>query len=435
MNTNISLSGRRRLPALGLAAAVLLLAGCDKELDTYYQESGGQFPTLLANTLGTQAKYATGEVVQFELQFAQQTSPIREIRILQKVEPGRDSVLVQTLPYRAAFSRRRQADTLVVNYTVPAGQNKANVRVDAVIVAENSQTRTRSFAFRLADPGPTIKLNSTTTLTAPAGATPVPGDVVRYSVLLNEGGINAATALTTPGTLYNNLDSLITYVKVGAAAERRLLRQRLPAASPAAQSGAQSSVNVDVTIPAGSSGQVVQYRFEAKSRFQNTPPPAAPSIRTATVSAAPITPGTATPLATPRTVTLSFAGTSGGDQAAIDLTTFTVVPAAGATASKDLSISSTASNAVQLRALNTTRLVRLTTGGAAAYTNATLNSIRQLYQTTAAASQVATLDNVAVGDVIVARLRAADQYVIFTVTSINRTSTTDVALTLAVKAL
>ena len=267
----------------------------------------------------------------------------------------------------------------------------------------------------------------------------MPGDVVRYNLVLNENGINTYAELPAappPATaiLYNNLDSLVTYVQVGSAPERRAQRAiRLPAAG--AQSGAQSSVNVDVTIPAGSSGQTVQYRFEAKSRYQNTPPPAAPSIRTATVAAAPITPGTATALAAPRTVTLAFAGTTGGDQAALDLTTFTPVPAAGAAASKDLSISSTASNAVQVRALNTTRLVRLTTGGAAAYTNATLNSIRQLYQTTAAASQVATLDNVVVGDVVVARLRGADQYVIFTVTGINRTSATDVALTLAVKAL
>ncbi|SNC74600.1 hypothetical protein SAMN06265337_2451 [Hymenobacter gelipurpurascens] len=423
---------RRLVPGLLAVVGGLALASCEKEIDTYYDEIGPQYPTFLANALGTATKYAPGEVVQFELQFAQQTAPIREIRILQKVEPGRDSTVVQTIPYKAAFSKRKQADTLVVNYTVPAGQNKANVRVDAVVVSDNSQTKTRSFAFRLAEATPTIKVNSTTNVTAPAGATPVPGDVVRYNILLNQGGINTATALTTTGTLYSNLDSLVTYVKVGTAAERRALKAvRLPAGT-AAQTGAQTSTNVDVTVPAASSGQEVTYRFEVKSRYQNTVPPAAPTIRTATATAATFTPGTTTALAAARTATLTFTGTGGGDLAAFDLTTFTTVAAADAATSKDISISSTATNAVQLKALNTTKFVATT---AAVYTAATLNSIRQVYQSAAAASQLTTLDNVAVGNVFVARLRGLDQYVVFTVTGINRTSATDVAVTLAVKML
>lgn len=422
---------RRLVPGLLAVVGGLALASCEKEIDTYYDEIGPQYPTFLANALGTSTKYATGEIVQFELQFAQQTAPIREIRILQKVEPGRDSTVVQTIPYKAAFSKRKQADTLVVNYTVPAGQNKANVRVDAVVVSDNSQTKTRSFAFRLAEATPTIKVNTTTNVTAPAGATPVPGDVVRYNILLNQGGINTAAALTTTGTLYKDIDSLVTYVKVGSAAERRAQKAvRLPATG--AQTGAQTSTNVDVTVPTGSSGQEVTYRFEVKSRYQNTVPPAAPTIRTATATAASFTPGTTTALAAARTATLTYAGTGGGDQAAFDLTTFSAVATAGAATSKDVSISSTASNAVQLKALNTTRFVATT---AAAYNAATLNSIRQVYQTAAAANQLTTLDNVVVGNAYVARLRGLDQYAIFTVTGINRTSATDVAVTLAVKML
>jgi hypothetical protein len=262
----------------------------------------------------------------------------------------------------------------------------------------------------------------------------VAGDVVRYNLTLNVNGVTTATA-TTPATsiLYKDLDSLITYVQVGTTAERRLLRQRLPATG--AQTGAATTLNVDATVPANSAGQAVTFRFEAKVR---TP------ARTASVSSAAITPTTPTALAAARTLTLTYTGTTGGDQAALDLTTFTAVPAAGPAASKDVAITNTANNAVRLQTLNPTtgtpaptptRFVRLTTGGAAAYTNATLNSIRQTYQTTAAANQVTTLDNVVVGDVIVARVRGLDQYVIFTVTGSNRTSTTDVALTLAVKAL
>ncbi|MBT2556776.1 hypothetical protein J7E24_03195 [Hymenobacter sp. ISL-91] len=410
-------------------AAVLLLSSCEKELDTYYSEVGPQFPTFSTNALGTASKYATGEVVPFELRFAPQTDPIKEILIYQKIEPGRDSTLVTTIPYKSSFSRIRQADTLVVNYVVPAGANKANVKVDALLVSTNGQIKGRNFSFRLAEATPTISLKAPTNVTLPAGAAPAPGDVVRFPVLINEGGINTASSLTAAGILYNNLDSLITYVKVGTAAERRFARQRVPVAGT--QSGAATTVNVDVALPAGSAGQPVVFRFEAKSRFLSVPP----STRSATATAAALTPVAATPLAAARTATLSYAGTTGGDLAAFDLTTFAPVAAASPVATKDVAITSTASNAVRLQALNTTKFVRVATGGAAAYTNATLSSIRQTYQATAAASQVAQLDNVLIGDVYIARLRGLDQYAIFTVTSLNRTSATDVAVTLAIKAL
>lgn len=420
-----------------LALAGPLLAGCESELDTFYNEVDGQFPTFIENALGTATKYATGEVVSFELRFAPQTAPIKEIRILQKIEPNRDSTLVQTIPYRAAFSRLRNADTLVVNYTVPAGQNKANVRVDAVVVSENTQVKTRSFSFRLAEAVPTIAVDAPTNVTAPSNAARVPGDVVRFPVRINTGGITSATSLTAAGTLYKDIDSLITYMRVGTGAERRVARQRVPVGT-AAQTGAATTVNVDVTLPAGSSGQEVVYRFEAKTRFQDKPtlplPAAAPSTRSASATAAPIVPGTTTALAAARTATLTYTGATGGDQAAFDLTTFATVAQAGAPASKDVAITSTASNAVQLRALNATRFFRYTTGGAAAYNSATLNSIRQTYQLAGTANQVAQLDNVVVGDVVIARLRGADQYAIFTVTGINRTAT-GVTLTMDVKAL
>lgn len=429
------------------AAAPLLLVGCNKELDTMYEEVGPQFPTFVSNTLGTQAKYASGEMVQFELQFAQQTSPIREIQLIEKLEQNADSSVVQTIPYRPAFSKRRQADTLVVNYRVPQGPNKSRIRLHAIVVAENEQTKARTIAFRLAEATPTIRLNSATNVTAPAGEAPVAGDVVRFNLLLNQNGITSYPELpTTPpaasAVLYKDLDSLVTYVRIGTAAERRAQKAvRLPASG--AQSGAQTAVNVDVVIPANSSGQVVEYRFEVKSRYQQNTPPAAAAIRTATTSAAPITPGTATALPAARPATLTYTGTNGGDQAALDLTTLTAVAVGNSAATKDVVITSTASNAVRLQSLNATatppvtatRFVRVTSGGAALYSSGTLNSIRQTYLNTASASQLTTLDNVVVGDVIIARVRGLNQYAIFTVTGINRVSATDVTLSLAVKSL
>ncbi|MFC7668147.1 hypothetical protein ACFQT0_12695 [Hymenobacter humi] len=166
----------------------------------------------------------------FELQFAQQTDPIKQIVILQKVEPSRDSMVVQTLPYKPAYSRIKRTDTLMVNYVVPAGANKALVRVDARVDSNNGQTKLRTFYFRLAEATPTIVINSgPTNVTVPAAGSPAPGDIVRYNVTLNAGGITTApippsTSAVPTGTLYKDLDSLVVYAKVGTAAERRVVR-------------------------------------------------------------------------------------------------------------------------------------------------------------------------------------------------------------------
>ena len=415
--------------------ALLLLAvlatGCKKdELDNFYTETGPQFPTFQGNALNTATKYSPGEVVTFELQFAQQTDPIKQVVIFEKLEPARDSVVVQTIPYAPAFSRIRRADTLLVRYTVPAGANKALVRIDARLESTNGQAKTRTFYYRLAEATPTIVLNSgPTNVTVPAGTAPAPGDIVRYNVTLNAGGITTApvppsTAAVPAGILYKDLDSLVVFARVGTGPERRVVRIK-PAAS-----GAQLIQNVDVPLPAGSAGQPVVLRFEAKAR---TP------ARTASATAAPITPAAPTPFsATVRMATLSFTGATGGDFAAYDLTTFGTVPANGPVDSKDIAITSTAGNAVQLRVLNptaatATRLMRVTT--AATFTNATLTSTRQAFNAAGAAAQVATLDNVLVGDVIIAKLRGLDQYAVLQVASITRTSATDVDVTFTIKAL
>jgi hypothetical protein len=416
-----------------LVLSPLLLAGCEKELEKPYQVvSEDRFPTILSNALGLQTKYATGETVPVELRFAKQDVPVQEIRIFQRIEPAPDSAIVQTIPAsRAAFSRINNADTLVVNFVMPTAPNKSRVRMSAVVVSQNGLTKTRSVNFRVAEATPTVRIASVTNVTAPTTAAVTPGDVVRYNLVLNENGINTYPELPTPppaasAILFNNLDSLITYVRVGTTPERRVTRQRLPAAGT--QTGAQTAVSVDVTIPAASSGQQVVYRFEAKSRFLGTP-----NVRLGSATATAITPVTPTNLAAVRSLTLTYTGTTGGDQAALDLTTFTTVAAAGPNANKDVAITSIATNNVRLQSVapNATRFVRSTS---AVYGSATLNSIRQAYLTAPAANQLTTLDNVVVGDVIIARLRNADQYAIFTITGINRTATT-VTMTLDVKAL
>ncbi|WP_133272047.1 hypothetical protein [Hymenobacter radiodurans] len=411
----------KRYAPLLLLTLTGLTTSCDDELDENYTEVGPQLPTLLASTSNPDTKYAVGETVPLEINFASQGEPIKEVLVLQKVEPSRDSVVVQTIPYQPAYSRLKRADTLVVRYVVPQAANKALIRVDVRLVSQNGQSKTRSASFRVAEPTPTIRINSVANVTAPTAGPVVAGDVVRYNLTLNVNGVTSATA-TTPVTsiLYKDLDSLITYVRVGTTAERRLLRQRLPAVG--AQTGAATTLNVDATVPANSAGQPVTFRFEAKVR---TP------ARTASVTSAAITPGTPTALAAVRPITLTYTGTTGGDLAAFNFATFSAATAADAATVKDIAITSIATNQVKLDALNTTRLVKTT---AAVYTAATLNSVRQTYLTATAANQVASVASVLVGDVYVARVRGGEQYVIFTVTGLNRTAT-GVSLALDVKAL
>ncbi|MFD1468861.1 hypothetical protein ACFQ48_11560 [Hymenobacter caeli] len=418
------------LQLLGAALALAGLAsGCKKALDTYYTEVGGQLPTVRSVTgtatfgsgTGTSVKLTTGEVIPIEILFAQQTSPVKQLVILQKIEPGRDSTVVQTIPYAPAFSKRKNGDTLVVNYTVPAGANKANVRVDARVDAQNGQSKYLSLTFRLAEATPTVAINSgpTNVTLGTASTGTAPGDVVRYNLTLNAGGITSAALFTAAGTLYKDLDSLNVYAKVGPAAERRIDRRKLAA------TGAATTLNVDEPLPAGSAGQSVTFRFEATVR--------APARRTSATAATGVAVGAPTAFsATVRTGALAYAGTTGGDLAAYDLTTFAAVAAAGAATAKDLTISSTAGNAVQFKALNATRYVRST---AAVYAAATLTSVRQAYTAAAATAQVASLDNIVVGDVILVKLRGLDQYEALQVTAINRTSTTDVTVNFSVKAL
>jgi len=62
-----------------------LASGCKKDIDTYFTEVGGQYPTVRSATLPlpvgsgttTSTKFATSEVILIEFQFAQQTPPLK----------------------------------------------------------------------------------------------------------------------------------------------------------------------------------------------------------------------------------------------------------------------------------------------------------------------------------------------------------------------
>ena len=230
---------------------------------------------------------------------------------------------MQTIAYAPAFSRRKNADTLVVNHTVLSGVNKANVRVNARVDAQNGQIKYTSNNSRLAEatptPTPTVTVNSrpTNVTFGTISTGNAPGDVVRYNFTLNAGGITTVALLTTAGTLYKDLDSLNVYAKVGTAVERGIDRRKLTA------------------LPAP---------LLPRTRNVTVRAPARRISATAATGVAEVAPTSFSSAV--RTGALAYAGNTGGGLAAYDLTTFAPAAAAGVLTSKNLTISNKACSAV-----------------------------------------------------------------------------------------
>ncbi|GAA4309183.1 hypothetical protein [Nibribacter koreensis] len=391
------------VPAIALMGFVAV--SCEEDYEPSYQITEDSFQLLQATgTLPVAAKYATGETVKMELVYNK--SDIKEIVLLQKFD-NQDSSVVKTIPAQGAYSLRKKADTLVVEYVVPPGlANKTLIRLDAKGVGFNNSTKTRSVSFRVAEAMPTIRIKSMSNRTATAQYGNAANDVIRYELVMNEGGVTSVTT-TTPATaiLYKDLDSLNVYAKVGAGAETRVQRIGLT------KSGAAVTRNVDVTVPANSANQEVIFRFEVKSLL--------PKLA-ASVSSAPVTPSAATAFTGTSTATIGLNGDA-------NATSFNFVARTNAgtdvAANKDITVTSVAGNKVAVKADNTTSFVKST---AAAYTSATFSSVRQAYYAGANAVPTTVVTSIAdllVGDVYIAKLVGTDNYVIFKVTAINRTET------------
>ena len=84
-----------------------------------------QVPQINANTWTVATTQRAGAAITVELQYWSSV-PIKEIQLLHAIartQSGtttRDTTLVSTQPYQAAFSKDKQCDTLLLTYTVPA---------------------------------------------------------------------------------------------------------------------------------------------------------------------------------------------------------------------------------------------------------------------------------------------------------------------------
>jgi len=382
------------LPLLGL-----LLSGCKKELDDYYQPVADTgFAGLGLPRVPLAPRYAPGETVPLYVSFSE-TDHLRDITVFQVVNKA-DSVLTGTYPANGVFNTTGGLLTQAVPYVVPNATNGVPVRVDVTLTFQNGSKRLRRFTYNVAQ-AITLKLGATpatyrNTLAATAQSE---GDIVGYSLILNETGVGtlpAPPALPLPtAPLFKAVDSLTTFYRIGTQALVRVGVIRNPS------NGDANPRTVNVTIPRGANGQAVIYSFVAYG-----------AVQAVMVTAPPINVTTATPLATLRTGRISGGPNATPDSLAFNLRTGLIEPAANPPAAKDLFVSGLNGNVVNLSAANTTRYTKITAAqlDKGFYTAPTANAVgTALYSNGLTAGAVsADLGPVAAGDVYAVRVRGGE---------------------------
>ncbi|MBF9220221.1 hypothetical protein [Hymenobacter ruricola] len=385
------------LPLLGL-----LLGSCKKELDDYYapvEDTG--FASLGLPRVPLAPRYAPGETVPLYVSFTQ-TDQLRDISVFQvigsKAYGTADSAAVGTFPASGTFNAAGAVQTQAIPYVVPVAANGLPVRVDVTFTFQNGSKRLRRFTYNIAQPI-TIKLGATpaTYRNTLAGTAQTAGDIVGYSLVINETGVGTQPPVPTlpspTAPLFKAVDSLTTFYRIGTGAPVRVGVVRNPS------TGAANSRTVDVTIPAAAAGQAITYSFTAYG-----------PVQAVTVTAPPLNVTTATPLATLRTGRISAGGNVTPDSLAFNLRTGQIEPAANPPAAKDLFVNSV-SPTVTLSAANTTRYTKLTPAQIDRfYANATANTAGTLLYTNGLTAGLVSADlgTVAAGDVYAVRVRNAE---------------------------
>lgn len=138
------------LPLLGLA----LLAGCKKELDTYYtpQDAAGFFNVgIVGATFNTTfaTKYGPGKPIPITAAYNQTDSPAT-ITVFQATKT--DSAQVSSYPASGTFSQAFLTTTQAIPYTVPTTYplNTA-VRLDITLTFQNGARRLRRLTYTIAN--------------------------------------------------------------------------------------------------------------------------------------------------------------------------------------------------------------------------------------------------------------------------------------------
>ncbi|RTQ46562.1 hypothetical protein EJV47_21675 [Hymenobacter gummosus] len=384
-----------------LAAGLLTLGACEKEIEKPYQvQDDGGFATIGAAPSGLQTKYAPGETVRLVVGY-NAADQVRDVTVFQVVN-RQDSAVVSTTPAGGTIGTSGLTE-LVIPYVVPANlANKIPVRVDVTTTFQNGATRLRRFAYNVAA-APTLRLGTTaspTTITNfrnnLAATAQAEGDIIGYNLVINEGGIGAIPTTPSTATLFKNVDSLTTFYRIGAGAPVRAGVVLNPS------TGAANARTVDVRVPAGAQGQNVTYSFTAYA-----------GPYTASVTAAPVSIVAPAALTRLRTGRITAGAGSPQDSAAYDLRLGANVLNSAAATTKDayafVATTSTGANTLGMRAENTTLYYRVPAATVATgyFANASANAVGTLLYTNAA-SLTANPGPVAPNDVFAVRVRGAE---------------------------
>ncbi len=387
------------LPLLGA-----LLGGCKKELDDYYHAPDDDsamdagFAGLGLPRTALAARYAPGETVPLFVTF-NEADQLRDITVFHVINKM-DSTTTGTYPANGVLNAAGGLLAQAVPYVVPAATNGVPVRVDVTLRFQNGATRLRRFTYNVAQPV-TLKFGATpaTYRNTLAATAQTEGDIIGYSLIINETGIGVVPtppALPTAANpLFKAVDSLTTFYRIGNGAPVRVGVIRNPS------NGAANTRTVDVTIPRGAQGQPITYSFTAYG-----------AVQAVTVTAPTLNVVAATPLATLRTGRVSGGPNATPDSLAFNLRTGLLEPAANPPTAKDLFVSGVGSSSISLSAANTTRYTKLTAAqiDRGLYTTATANTAGTLLYTNGLTAGLVSADlgTVAAGDVYAVRIRGAE---------------------------
>jgi hypothetical protein len=137
-----------------LMAGAGLLAGCKKDLDTYYtlQSEPGFFNIgILGTTFNTTfaAKYGPGKTIPITAAYNQTDSPTT-ITVFQAIKT--DSAQVGSYPAVGTYSQAFQTTTQAISYTVPTTYAlNTTVRLDVTMTFANGAQRRRRINYTIAN--------------------------------------------------------------------------------------------------------------------------------------------------------------------------------------------------------------------------------------------------------------------------------------------
>jgi hypothetical protein len=140
--------------ALSLLLGAGLLAGCKKEVDTYYvpQAEPGFFNVgILGTTFSTTfaAKYGPGKTIPITAVYNQPDSPTT-ITVFQATKT--DSMQVGSYPAAGTFNQTFQTTAQPITYTVPTTYAlNTTVRLDVTMTFANGAQRKRRINYTIAN--------------------------------------------------------------------------------------------------------------------------------------------------------------------------------------------------------------------------------------------------------------------------------------------